>query len=47
MPAARPIGADLISGAVAAEIAAPLVPLGEHALRGIAALCTVFTLPDA
>ena len=25
----------------------PLVPLGEHALRGIAAPCAVFTLPDA
>jgi len=23
------------------------VPLGEHVLRGIAAPCTVFTLPDA
>ena len=44
----RPLGQSLlISGAVAAEIAAPLVPLGEHALRGIAAPCTVFTLPDA
>jgi class 3 adenylate cyclase len=37
----------LISGAVAAETATPLVPLGEHALRGIAAPCPVFTLPDA
>src|SRR6266550_3034114 len=44
----RPLGRSvLISGAVAAEIAAPLAPLGEHALRGIAAPCTVFTLPDA
>jgi class 3 adenylate cyclase len=44
----RPLGQSvLISGAVAAEITAPLVPLGEHALRGIAAPCTVFTLPDA
>jgi adenylate cyclase len=25
----------------------PLVPLGEHVLRGIAAPCAVFTLPDA
>jgi adenylate cyclase len=24
----------------------PLVPLGEHPLRGIAAPCRVFTLPD-
>jgi class 3 adenylate cyclase len=37
----------LISGAVAAETTTPLVPLGEHVLRGIAAPCAVFTLPDA
>jgi class 3 adenylate cyclase len=37
----------LISGAVAAETEAPLVSLGTHALRGIAAPCAVFTLPDA
>jgi adenylate cyclase len=44
----RPLGRSvLISGAVAAETTAPLVPLGEHVLRGIAAPCTVFTLPDA
>jgi adenylate cyclase len=44
----RPLGRSvLISGAVAAEIATPLVPLGDHALRGIAAPCPVFTLPDA
>jgi adenylate cyclase len=44
----RPLGRSvLISGAVAAETTAPLVPLGEHALRGIAPPCTVFTLPDA
>ena len=44
----RPLGrAVLISGALAAETATPLVPLGEHALRGIAAPCAVFTLPDA
>ncbi|HKS19260.1 MAG TPA: adenylate/guanylate cyclase domain-containing protein, partial [Bradyrhizobium sp.] len=44
----RPLGRSvLISGAVAAEITAPLVPLGEHAMRGIAAPCAVFTLPDA
>jgi adenylate cyclase len=43
----RPLGRSvLISGAVAAEIVAPLVPLGEHALRGITAPCAVFTLPD-
>ena len=44
----RPLGRSvLISGAVAAETATPLVPLGEHKLRGIAAPCAVFTLPDA
>ena len=44
----RPLGRSvLISGAVAAETTAPLVPLGEHVLRGIAAPCAVFTLPDA
>src|SRR3984893_14915376 len=44
---ARPVGrAVLISGAVAAETTTPLVPLGEHVLRGIAAPCPVFTLPD-
>jgi class 3 adenylate cyclase len=37
----------LISGAVAAETTTPLLPLGEHALRGIATPCAVFTLPDA
>ena len=37
----------LISGALAAETTTPLVPLGEHMLRGIAAPCAVFTLPDA
>jgi class 3 adenylate cyclase len=34
----------LISGAVAAETELPLVPLGTHTLRGIAAPCAVFTL---
>ncbi|MBV8334154.1 MAG: adenylate/guanylate cyclase domain-containing protein [Alphaproteobacteria bacterium] len=44
----RPLSRSvLISGAVAAEITAPLVPLGEHVLRGIPAPCAVFTLPDA
>ena len=44
----RPLGrSTLISGAVAAETTTPLVPLGEHVLRGIAAPCAVFTLPDA
>jgi class 3 adenylate cyclase len=39
--------AVLISGAVAAETATPLVPLGKHALRGVAEPCALFTLPDA
>ncbi|GGC75588.1 adenylate/guanylate cyclase domain-containing protein [Chelatococcus reniformis] len=39
--------AVLISGALAAEATVPLLPLGEHRLRGIAAPCAVFTLPDA
>jgi adenylate cyclase len=44
----RPLGRSvLISGAVAAETTAPLVPLGKHVLRGIAAPCAVFALPDA
>jgi adenylate cyclase len=44
----RPLGRSvLISGAVAAEITTPLVPLGEHVLRGIPAPCAVFTLEDA
>src|SRR5690349_9373875 len=44
----RPLGRSvLVSGAVAAETAAPLVPLGEHTLRGIAAPCAVCTLPEA
>ena len=43
----RPLGRPvLISGAVAAETATPLVPLGRHTLRGIALPCAVFTLPD-
>jgi adenylate cyclase len=43
----RPLGRPvLISGALAAEVARPLEPLGEHRLRGIAAPCAVFTLPD-
>ena len=44
----RPLGRSvLISGAVAAETTTPLVSLGEHVLRGIAAPCAVFTLPEA
>ena len=43
----RPLGRSvLISGAVAAETSMPLLPLGEHVLRGIAAPCAVFTLPE-
>jgi class 3 adenylate cyclase len=38
--------AVLISGAVAAETEMPLVPLGTHELRGIAARCAVYTFPD-
>jgi adenylate cyclase len=36
----------LISGAFAAETGAPLIPLGTHELRGIAAPCAVFTVAD-
>jgi adenylate cyclase len=44
----RPLGhAVLVSGAVAAEATTPLIPLGEHRLRSIAAPCAVFTLVDA
>jgi adenylate cyclase len=44
----RPLGRTvLVTGAVAAETTTPLVPLGEHTLRGIAAPCAVFTLPEA
>ena len=43
----RPLDkAVLISGAFAAETTAPLTLLGEHVLRGIAAPCAVFTLPE-
>ena len=31
---------------VAAETGMPLLALGQHLLRGIAAPCAVFTLPD-
>jgi adenylate cyclase len=44
----RPLGRTvLVTGAVAAETTTPLVPLGEHLLRGIAAPCAVFGLPEA
>jgi class 3 adenylate cyclase len=43
----RPLGRSvLISSAVAAETTAALIPLGEHLLRGIAAPCVVFALPE-
>ncbi|MBY5640694.1 adenylate/guanylate cyclase domain-containing protein [Rhizobium leguminosarum] len=42
----KPLGRSvLISGAVAANTATTLTPLGEHILRGIADPCAVFTLP--
>lgn len=42
----RPLGRTvLLSGAFAAETTQPLVPLGEHWLRGIAEPCAVFALP--
>jgi class 3 adenylate cyclase len=44
----RPLGHEvLVTGAFAAETTMALAPLGEHRLRGIAAPCAVFTLPDA
>jgi hypothetical protein len=43
----RPFGRSaLVSGAVAAETTMRLIALGEHDLRGIAAPCAVFTLPE-
>ena len=43
----RPLDrAVLISGAFAAETTPPLIPLGTHTLRGIAAQCAVFTVAD-
>ena len=36
----------LISGAFAAATGTPLIPLGTHELRGIAAPCAVFTVAD-
>ena len=44
----RPLkNAVLVSGAFAAETATPLVPIGTHALRGIAAPCAVFTVRES
>jgi class 3 adenylate cyclase len=43
----KPLGHTvLVSGALAAETQAPLVALGQHALRGIAVPCDVFALPE-
>ncbi len=43
----RPLDkAVLASGAFAAESGVSLIPLGTHALRGIASPCAVFTVPD-
>jgi class 3 adenylate cyclase len=38
--------AVLVSGALAAETATSLIPLGTHVLRGIASACAVFTVPE-
>ncbi|MET4261867.1 adenylate cyclase [Bradyrhizobium sp. S3.12.5] len=44
----KPLGRTvLVSGALAAETDAQLVPLGTRALRGIASPCEVFALPEA
>jgi adenylate cyclase len=43
----RPLGRTvLISSAVANEASTSLVPMGTHALRGIATPCAVYSLPD-
>ena len=43
----RPLGRTvLISGAVATETSETLIPLGTHALRGIASPCAVYTVAD-
>jgi adenylate cyclase len=38
--------AVLVSGTFAAETGVSLIPLGTHALRGIASPCAVFTVPE-
>src|SRR5216683_3688872 len=38
--------AVLVSGTLAAETGVSLIPLGTHALRGIASPCAVFTVPE-
>ncbi|HLZ05388.1 MAG TPA: adenylate/guanylate cyclase domain-containing protein [Bradyrhizobium sp.] len=43
----KPLGKTiLVSGALAAEVETPLIPLGTHELRGIVDACAVFTVPD-
>jgi len=43
----RPLGRTvLVSGALATETTTDLIPLGTHALRGIAGPCAVYTVPD-
>lgn len=43
----KPMGRSvLVSGAIAAETTAVLIPLGEHMLRGLANPCAVFALPE-
>ncbi len=43
----RPLGRTiLVSGALATEATAKLIPLGTHELRGIASPCAVYTVPD-
>ncbi len=43
----RPLDkAVLVSGTLAAETGVSLIPLGTHALRGIASPCAVFTVPE-
>lgn len=42
----KPLGRTiLMSGTFAVQTKQPLIPLGEHPLRGIATPCAVFTLP--
>ncbi|MGY3405652.1 class 3 adenylate cyclase [Bradyrhizobium sp. GM5.1] len=43
----KPLGRTvLVSGALAAETDMPLIALGSHSLRGIAAPCEIFALPE-
>jgi class 3 adenylate cyclase len=44
----RPLGKIVLaSGAFVAETGISLIPLGTHALRGIASPCAVFTVPES